>query len=137
MQPTTRRRACLSVESTSNCSLSVNASRPACARLVTVTLLGSSGGFLFGTHSSSGLTGLTVIERCLVDYLQWHSGSGYSGRNQHYVITRNISHVPVTLLRTECFYGAIRRSILSYHYLLLLIGCVKQRTLHNHVFTGL
>ena len=39
---------------------------------------------------------------------------------QRCVITRNFSHVPVTLLRTECFYGVIRRSILSYHYLLLV-----------------
>ena len=38
---------------------------------------------------------------------------------QSCVITRNFSHVPVTLLRTECLYGAIRRSILSLHYILL------------------
>ena len=48
--------------------------------------------------------------------LQWRSGSG---TNQHCVITRNFSHIPVTLLCTECLYGAIRRSILSLHYLLL------------------
>ena len=38
---------------------------------------------------------------------------------QRCVITRNFSHVPVTLLRTECLYGAIRRSILSLYYILL------------------
>ena len=38
---------------------------------------------------------------------------------QRYVITRHFSHVPVTLLRTECLYGAIRRSILSLYYILL------------------
>ena len=37
--------------------------------------------------------------------------------------------MPVTLLRTECFYGAIRRSILSYHYLLLIIHCHVTRSL--------
>ena len=39
---------------------------------------------------------------------------------QRCVITRNFSHVPVTLLRTECLYGAIRRSILSLYYILLI-----------------
>ena len=40
---------------------------------------------------------------------------------QRCVITRHFSHVPVTLLRTECLYGAIRRSILSLYYILLLV----------------
>ena len=40
---------------------------------------------------------------------------------QRCVITRKFSHVPVTLLRTECLYGAIWRSILSLYYILLTL----------------
>ena len=34
--------------------------------------------------------------------------------------------MPVTLLRTECLYGAIRRSILSLYYILLLLLVATQ-----------